>query len=125
MPSKNYSCRLGRYYTDENEKKELDKEYDNRLTKINWWKKKWRYDICITDYEEFNNHSKQISKIKNIHDFFCNFDKNNIKTEQELFMYGKFNKNIEFAWGSRHYIKSLKKINGDKLQELSESDSSD
>tara|TARA_R110002096_G_scaffold220243_1_gene408757 strand:+ start:759 stop:1151 length:393 start_codon:yes stop_codon:yes gene_type:complete len=124
MPSKNYSSRLGRYYNSPEEKKELDREYDNRLTKINWWSKKWRYDLNITDYDEFSKHSKQISKIKNIHDFFCKFDKNNIKTEQELFMYGKFCKQIEFAWESRHYIRTLKKINGDALLPPSESDCS-
>ena len=124
MPSKNYSSRLGRYYNNDNEKKELDKEHDNKLTKLNYWRRKWNYDVNLSDYEDFNEHAKQISKIKNIHDFFCKFDKNNIATEQELFMYGKFCTQIEFAWESRHYIRTLKKIDGDALLPPSESDCS-
>lgn len=123
MPSKNYSSRLGRYYNDDNEKKELDKQHDNKLTKLNYWRRKWNYDVNLSDYEDFNKHAKQISKIKNIHDFFCNFDKNNIKTEQDLFMYGKFARSIEYAWNSRFYIRTLKKINNDELKELSSSES--
>tara|TARA_R110000765_G_scaffold175644_1_gene280528 strand:+ start:168 stop:554 length:387 start_codon:yes stop_codon:yes gene_type:complete len=123
MPSKNYSSRLGRYYNNDNEKYELDKIHDNKLTKINYWRRKWNYDVNLSDYEDFNKHAKQISKIKNIHDFFCKFDKNNIATEQDLFMYGKFCKNIENAWESRFYIRTLKKINNDELKELSSSES--
>ena len=123
MPSKNYSSRLGRYYENEDEKKRMDREHDNKLTKINYWRRKWNYNINITDYEDFNKHSKQIAKIKNIHDFFCNFDKNNIKTEQELFLYGKFCSNIEYAWDSRYYIRTLKKINNDALKDIETSSS--
>jgi len=94
MPSKNYSSRLGRYYENEEEKKRMDREHDNKLTKINYWKKNWNYDINITDYEEFNKHSKQISKIKNIHDFFCNFDKNNIKGNRYLNNVLKFSRKL-------------------------------
>jgi len=125
MPSKNYCMRLNRYYENEEEKKELDRAHDNMLTKINYWKRNWNYDINLTDYNEFNKHSKAISKIKNIHKFFCNLDKDNIRSSEELFLYTKFHKQIEFAWNARHYIKTLKKINDDKLQELSISTDSD
>lgn len=117
--------RLQRYYANDEEKKELDRAHDNMLTKINYWKRNWNYDINITDYNEFNKHAKQISKIKNIHKFFCNLDKDNIKSSEELFLYTKFHKQIEFAWNARHYIKTLKKINDDKLQDLSISTDSD
>ncbi len=111
MPSKNYSTRLGRYFKDDKERQLLKTEYDNRLTKISYWKKHWKYDININDYDDFAKHSKAISKIQKIHDFFCNLDKSNIKTEAELVLYGKFARNIELAWGSRDYILTLRKLN--------------
>lgn len=122
MPSKGYCSILDRYYENEEEKKNLKKERDNIQQKVRFWRKKWNYDVRKKDYPEFSKYSKEISKIKNIHDFFINLDKSNIKTEQDLFLYGKFYNQIEFVYKNPQaveYIRTLKKINNDALKELS------
>ena len=121
MPSKGFSALLDRYYENDEEHIKVKKERDNIQQKIRFYRKKWNYDVRKSDYAEFSKYSKEISKIKNIHDFFINLDKSNIKTEQDLFLYGKFYNQIEFVYKNSDavaYIKTLKKIDNDKLKPL-------
>ena len=89
MPAKGFSALLDRYYENDEERTKIKKERDNLQQKIRFWRRSWNYNIRKSDYAEFSKYSKEISKIKNIHDFFINLDKSNIKTEQDLFLYGK------------------------------------
>ena len=130
MPPRNYSSVLDRPYENEEEKIKVRKERDNIQQKIAYWRRSpWNFDVRRSDYDDFNKYSKEISKIKNIHNFFCNFNKNDIKTEEELHLYGKFYKQIEFVYKNPDavaYIKTLKKINDDKLKDIeTESSESD
>jgi hypothetical protein len=121
MPSKGFSALLDRYYENDEERTKIKKERDNIQQKIRFWRRSWNYDVRKSDYDDFSKYSKEISKIKNIHDFFINLDKSNIKTEQDLFLYGKFYNQIEYAYKNPEavaYIKTLKKIDNDNLKAL-------
>jgi hypothetical protein len=121
MPSKGFSALLDRYYENDEERTKIKKQRDNIQQKIRFWRRSWNYDVRKSDYDDFSKYSKEISKIKNIHDFFINLDKSNIKTEQDLFLYGKFYNQIEYAYKNPEavaYIKTLKKIDNDNLKAL-------
>ena len=125
MPSLGFSSVLGRYYVDKEEHKKIKASQDNKAQKRRFWKKKWNIDVTHSMYDEFNTYSKEISKVQKFLKFFQNFDKKNIKTEEELFLYGKFARNIEIVYKNPEavkYIMSLKKINNDELKEPTESD---
>lgn len=117
MPSKNFSSVLGRYYENDEEKAKIKAQNDNKAQKRRFWKQKWNIEVSHADYEEFNKYSKEISKIQKILNFFQTFNKNEIQTEEQLFMYGKFARNIEFVYKNPNavkYIMTLKKINKDQ-----------
>jgi hypothetical protein len=121
MPSKGFSALLDRYYENDEERIKIKKERDNIQQKIRFYRRSWNYNVRKSDYAEFSKYSKEISKIKNIHDFFINLDKSNIKTEQDLFLYGKFYNQIEYVYknpAAVAYIKTLKKIDNDNLKAL-------
>mgnify|MGYP003635034975 FL=1 len=125
MPFKLYSSILGRYYENEEEMFKTKKQQDNCSQKRRFWKKNWNFDISYKEYNEFNKYSKFIMKIQKFHKFFCEFDSKNIKSEEELYFYSKHADQFEFVYKNPdavNYIKSLKKINDDKLKPLTESE---
>tara|TARA_R110000803_G_scaffold53344_2_gene109487 strand:+ start:211 stop:645 length:435 start_codon:yes stop_codon:yes gene_type:complete len=125
MPSKNFSSVLGRYYESDAEKAKVKADNDNKAQKRRFWKKKWNIEVTHAEYDEFNKYSKEISKVQKFLKFFQTFNKNQIESEEQLFMYGKFARNIEFVYKNPDavkYIMTLEKINNDELKEVSISD---
>lgn len=125
MPSKNFSSVLGRYYESDAEKAKVKADNDNKAQKRRFWCKKWNINVTHAEYDEFNKYSKEISKVQKFLNFFQTFNKNQIESEEQLFMYGKFAKNIEFVYKNPDavkYIMTLEKINNDELKEVSISD---
>ena len=112
MPPQLYCVKTGEKYESKEEMLTLRRISDNKKQKIRYWRKNYNYDLCIDDYDNFNEVSNIIRYIYKHHDFLIKFnptEKQNFDTN-DLEIYVKFHKFFKKAIPHLDYIKTLKKI---------------
>ena len=72
MPPLLYDCKTRTVFKTKQDQKIELKIRDNINQKIRYWRKIYKYDLTVDDYNDFNKNVKIIRKIYKIHDFIVN-----------------------------------------------------
>ena len=72
MPPLLYDCKTRTVFKTKQDQKIELKIRDNINQKIRYWRKIYKYDLTVDDYNDFNKNVKIIRKIYKIHEFMVN-----------------------------------------------------
>lgn len=118
MPPRLYNKHTKDFYESEEEMLRLRKIRDNQKNKIRYYRQKYKYDLTLEDYEEFNKNVPLIKNIYDIHNYFINFDPKNEVKHEHLDIYINKHKYIFKALPIQNYVRTLKKIDDDLDNDL-------
>jgi len=112
MPPPLYCVKTGKKYESKDEMLKLRRINDNKKQKIRYWRKHYKYDLTIDDYDKFNEVSNIIRYVYKYHDFLLKYNPDETQNfdKDDLEIYVKNHKFFKKSMIHLDYIKTLKKL---------------